>query len=395
MSIFMKKNVIAACLLTFSVLPMSLVHAASSTVIAGPSPATASTPKVAGNLAINDVAIVELVFVLDTTGSMGGLLEGTKTKIWSVVNDIMQKRHKQGIKVKVGLVAYRDRGDTYVTKVTPLSENLDNVYTELMALRAEGGGDTPEDVRTAMSDALTLIEWSPPTSKTSQIMFLVGDAPPHDDYQNVPSTISTTKSARQKGIIVNAIQCGDMRETTAPWRSIAQYGGGEYFAIAQNGGVQTISTPYDVELAALGEKIGGTYMAYGKRDERNMKQSKQAAMEMHVLAAAPAPAQADRAINKAINASAYDEADLVQKIETGSMSLAKIKDADLPDALQKLNPKDRQAKIDLTISERKTIRARILALSKQRDQYLAEQPRKNDKDSFDVTVSNALEKQIK
>jgi len=390
-----KRNLVTALLLALSATSLAHSHTNQIQSNAGQAPASISTQKSDSDPAINSAATVELVFVLDTTGSMGGLLEGAKTKIWSIVNGIMQKRSKQGIKVKVGLVAYRDRGDTYLTKVTPLSENLDDVYTALMALRAEGGGDTPEDVRTAMKDALTQVGWSAPSKKTSQIMFLVGDAPPHDDYQDVPSTVSTTKLARQKGIIVNTIQCGDMHETVAPWQDIAQYGGGEYFMIAQNGGVQTIATPYDVELAALGDKIGGTYLAYGKKDERTLKQSKQAAIEMHVLAAAPAPARADRAVNKAINASAYDESDLVQKIETGSVNMSKLKEEDLPDDLQKLKPEERQTKIDQTIAERKSIRARILVLSKQRDQFLSEKVYKNEKDGFDIKVSAALEKQIK
>jgi len=86
---------------------------------------------------------IELMFVLDTTGSMGGMLEGAKAKIWGIVNDLLQQRNLAGATVRVGLVAYRDRGDNYVTKVTPLSANLDAVYSQLMSFRAEGGGDTP------------------------------------------------------------------------------------------------------------------------------------------------------------------------------------------------------------------------------------------------------------
>src|SRR5437773_741682 len=65
---------------------------------------------------------LELVFALDTTGSMGGLIEGAKQKIWGIVNDVLKGQMAR--KVRVGLVAYRDRGDTYVTRVVPLSDDL-------------------------------------------------------------------------------------------------------------------------------------------------------------------------------------------------------------------------------------------------------------------------------
>src|ERR1051326_8491078 len=62
----------------------------------------------------NGKPTLEMVFVLDTTGSMGGLLEGAKQRIWGIVNEVMRSASHPA--VRVGLVAYRDRGDEYVTK---------------------------------------------------------------------------------------------------------------------------------------------------------------------------------------------------------------------------------------------------------------------------------------
>lgn len=339
---------------------------------------------------------IELMFVLDTTGSMGGMLEGAKAKIWGIVNDLLQQRNLAGATVRVGLVAYRDRGDNYVTKVTPLSANLDAVYSQLMSFRAEGGGDTPEDVRSAMAEAVRLGGWSAPGSHTSQIIFLVGDAPPHDDYRDMPATDTSVRNARQRGIVVNTIQCGDDPATRQAWRSAAQFGNGEYFAIAQDGGVEVLVTPYDQELARLGEQMGATYMAYGATDKRRASQSAQVAMESKVVAAAPAAAKADRALNKALNARAYDESDLVQQAETGKVALPKIAEAELPDALRSLPPAQRQAALDQAVDQRKALREKIMALSKQREQYLAKQrTERGSKNAFDTAVSEALAKQIK
>jgi len=70
---------------------------------------------------------LEMVFVLDTTGSMGGLIEGAKQRIWGIVNEVMQSESRPA--VRIGLVAYRDRGDQYVTQVLPLTNDLDKVGT--------------------------------------------------------------------------------------------------------------------------------------------------------------------------------------------------------------------------------------------------------------------------
>ncbi|HEY0062614.1 MAG TPA: vWA domain-containing protein [Telluria sp.] len=340
-------------------------------------------------------ATIELMFVLDTTGSMGGMLEGAKARIWGIVNGLLQQRKLAGATVRVGLVAYRDRGDNYVTRVTPLSTNLDAVYAQLMGFQAEGGGDTPEDVRSAMAEAVRLGGWSAPGSTTSQIIFLVGDAPPHEDYRDMPATDTSARNASRRGIVVNTIQCGDSPATRQAWLSAAQYGGGEYFAIAQNGGVEVLVTPYDQELAQLGGQMGATYMAYGASDKRRASQSAQVAMESSVVAAAAPAAKADRALNKALNTRAYDDNDLLQQAEAGKVALPQIADAELPDALRKLSPAARQAALDQAVAQRKALRERIVALSKQRDQYLKEHRSERSKGAFDVAVSEALAKQIK
>src|SRR5262245_4872243 len=66
---------------------------------------------------------VEVVFCLDTTGSMSGLIDAAKQKIWAISNQIASGNPTP--RVKIGLVAYRDRGDAYVTKITDLTDDLD------------------------------------------------------------------------------------------------------------------------------------------------------------------------------------------------------------------------------------------------------------------------------
>lgn len=345
----------------------------------------------------NKQKLLEIVFVLDTTGSMGGLIEGAKQKIWSIVNDVMQKKDRPG--VKIGLVAYRDNGDAYVTQVTTLTEDLDKVYSTLMDFRADGGGDTPENVRRALAEGVDKAGWTKTNTNVAQILFLVGDAPPQN-YSQEPDVLVTTAKAVRQNMIVNTIQCGAATDTRQIWQTIAQRGEGKYFAIAQDGGVQAISTPYDARLAELAGKIGNTYLAYGGglgingRQYRELQMTTQSATESKISADAPMTAQADRAMNKAINSVAYQN-DLIQAVENETVKLEQVKKEDLPDNLQKLSSADLKAEVDKRIEERKKIRTEILELSKKRDAFIkTERAKLGKQDGFDSAVSNALSEQM-
>jgi Mg-chelatase subunit ChlD len=342
---------------------------------------------------------LEMVFVLDTTGSMGGLIDGAKQRIWGIINEVMQTPSHPS--VRVGLVAYRDHGDQYVTQILPVTNDLDKVYTTLMDFRADGGGDGPEDVRQGLSDGVMKAGWSKPSADTAQVVFLVGDAPPHDDYAQEPDTLTTTASAVKSGMTVNTIQCGADDGTREVWQTIARRGEGRFFAIAQDGGVATVTTPYDARLSELGNKLGSTYLAYGGgageagRDYREVAAKRQADSETKVMGAAPAAAQADRAYNKALNKDAY-VGDLLQSIENGSVKLEEVKTEDLPDELQKLTPAERQKEVERRMAERKKMRDEIVSLSKQRDEYITAERKKSTggQSGFDSAVASALKEQM-
>ena len=122
---------------------------------------------------------VEVAFVLDTTGSMGGLIEGAKRKIWSIATAIVDSNPDADI--RMGLVAYRDIGDDYVTKKIELTTDIQDLYASLLELKARGGGAWPESVNEALDIVVNKLQWTS-GADTRRIVFLVGDAPPHMDY---------------------------------------------------------------------------------------------------------------------------------------------------------------------------------------------------------------------
>ena len=303
----------------------------------------------------------EIVFAIDTTGSMSGLLDGAKRRIWSIVNEIMQSSCRPD--VRIGLVAYRDRGDEYESQILPLTDDLDLVYQTLMSYAADGGGDTPEDVRRGLADAIGATGWSPAASGLAQIVFLVGDAPPHD-YADEASPEATCAAAVAKGIVIYTIQCGADGPTRSAWQAIARSGSGTYFAIPS---IQTVSaverTPYDGVLADLGAKLGETYTPYGSAEAQAANSAKQSKLEREVALRASRSTAADRAINKAVNASAYSE-DFLQGVENGEIDLVKVPQSDLPEDLRGLSPERLAKEVAKRIARRKQLRAAVLDISR-------------------------------
>ncbi len=343
---------------------------------------------------------VEVAFVLDTTGSMASLIEGAKRKIWSIATTIVDEN--PGADIRMGLVAYRDIGDEYVTRRVDLTTDIQDLYAQLLELRARGGGDWPESVNEALHEGITKLGWTQ-GPEVSRIVFLVGDAPPHMDYAQDVKYPEALKIARERDIVVNAVQAGEARDTMRVWREIAQMGNGQYIPIPQDGGkVVIIETPFDVEIIELQERLNGTVLPYGPRYQRSSVEQK-----TRQAAAAPAPMAADMAgyINKrsrGVPSSAEaitGGGDLVADVAAGRQQLNAVKEEELPDALRPMKPEARQEAIAQRMSERGTLNQRMTELVKKRDAFLAEKQKvasaAKPGDSFDRAVQNTLRAQIK
>ena len=351
----------------------------------------------AGAVAVTGKPVVEVAFVLDTTGSMGALIEGAKRKIWSIATAIVDAN--PDAEIRMGLVAYRDIGDEYVTKKFELTTDIQDLYANLLELRARGGGDWPESVNEALDVAVTKLSWTQ-GSEICRIMFLVGDAPPHMDYAQDTKYPELLRMARERGIVVNAVQAGSARDTERVWRTIAQMGHGRYIPIPQDGGhLVVIETPYDHEIIELQDEINGTVIPYGPRRQRSDVEHK-----TKQAGAAPAPVATEMAGFMSRNAARTSgevitgAGDLVADLKAGRQKLDAVKDDDLPDKLRNMPAAERQAFIDEQLAKRKALNERMATLVKQRDGYALEQAKKSPSrpaDSFDRAVADTLRAQVK
>lgn len=304
---------------------------------------------------------IDVVFVLDTTGSMGGLLEGAKQTIWSIANRLASGQPQPDI--RVGLVAYRDLGDEYVSRSFPLTRDLDTIHGQLGGLAAGGGGDTPEHVNQGLRDAIHGMSWER-GDNVLRLIFLVGDAPGHDEYADQMTGASLAAEARAAGITVNTVRCGDMAETAAAWQAIAQAGGGRFTTIAQDGGVIAVATPYDDALAELNRALASTELGWGdhaRKDASHRKARARAALSgSSAAAAASYSAKANR----------MNDEDLLTALDEGSVDLKRVDNALLPAPMQAMSATEQAAYVTEIRSKRSQLNEKILEVSKQRDRYI-------------------------
>ena len=336
---------------------------------------------------------IDVVFVLDTTGSMSGLIQTAKEKIWSIATTMASAQPTP--EIRIGLVAYRDRGDRYVTKLVDLSADLDSVYAKLMDFQADGGGDTPESVNKALYDAVHDMSWSQ-DEQAYQVIFLVGDAPPHMDYNEVryPAIVA---DALEKGIVINTIQCGGMSTTVAPWTQIASLGHGKFFQVDQAGGAVAFTTPYDDKIAELSAKLDDTRLYYGTEEQKARMKSKVAATDKLQASASVAVLARRGVFNASVGgrANLLGENELVEAFTNGTVSLDEIEADALPAALKPMARAEQKAYVAGLATKRDDLKRRIRALSEDRDSYLEKKVEEAGglKDSLDQQLYEAVKEQ--
>ena len=326
-------------------------------------PPPTNLPQGSGLIAIERPRI-EAVFVLDTTGSMSGLINGAKQKIWSIVNQMSNANITP--EIKIGLIGYRDRGDQYVTNRFDLTNDIDALYGNLQHFEAQGGGDTPESVNQALHEAVTRMSWSR-DQDVYRVVFLVGDAPPHMDYRDDVPYPRSVEMAAAKGIYINTIQCGKMSETREIFASIAKLGGGQFASISQDGAMVATHTPMDEELAKLNVALAKTVVTYGAESDKKELKGKVGRM----LKAAPS-AVASRLsyFSKHGGKTNSGRADLVAALDGDEVALSELSTEELPTEMQAMNASEREKYVRTKALKRSEIKSKIVTLAESRDEYL-------------------------
>lgn len=338
-----------------------------------------------------DLPHLDVMFVLDTTGSMGGLLAAAKGRIWSIAAHLAAGTPRPV--VRIGLVAYRDLTDAYIAKHLDLSENLDTVFTQLSSFEAEGGGDGPEHIGLALAEAVSRSSWSD-SGRSLRLVFLVGDAPSHD-YGDGVTTRVWAKEAEKRSVVINTIQCGTDPATTREFQMIAEIAHGSFMSTGAAGDVEVVETPYDEEVARLSRELRSYALVAGPEAAQ-----REARTTLDAARALSPASEADRLSFRAKGAagsSAEGAMDLLGTAHAGAIdladnpaALARLSDAELPDALRRVPERDRAAFVQETARKKQATVEALLELTKKRDEWLS----KNEpKTGFDAKLLEVVKAQ--
>jgi len=169
---------------------------------------------------------LDVVLVLDSTGSMKWIITETKRKMARLIRVI-----KRLVPIaRVGIVAYRDKGEDFLTRKHPLTINIGRLQKFLDQLEAEGGGDPPEAVEEGLRVAIEEMRWR---KKAKKVIILVGDAPPHE--ADLPRALHLVRKFRSMGGFVSAIDTTHEANDESFSRYDDSYVLSEFVKIAQEG----------------------------------------------------------------------------------------------------------------------------------------------------------------
>jgi uncharacterized FlgJ-related protein len=335
---------------------------------------------------------VDLVICLDVSGSMQGLIDSAKLKLWDIVNELGTV--KPTPKLRVALYSYGGQGGEYTAangytrKEVDLTTDLDKVYEKLNALRITGH----EEYVTGVSKrALTEQDFSK-EKNALKVIFVCGNESASQD-PNV-KLADLAKLTKEMDVIVNTIYCGPENDDIAPgYKAVAEQCGGRFASINMDKAKHTVvATPFDKELNDLSGKLNGTYLFYGKAHEE--LKLNQGIQDENAKKAAPG-AGAARAATKGGDLYRNTQ-DVIDKLaEDPKFDVSKLKDDELPAELKKLTPEERTALIKKKTEERAELQKQIKDLATKRAKHIEEETRKAPKDEKEKSLDEALKATIR
>jgi len=332
---------------------------------------------------------VQLAILLDTSGSMEGLIEQAKTQLWKIVNELSRaSKRGESINLEVALFEYgkdsipQDEG--YLRMILPFTTDLDKISDELFKLRTNGGEEyCGEVIRSAVKN----LNWSK-DDENLKIIFIAGNEP---FTQGEFHYKTSCYKAETKGIIVNTIFCGNYQEgISTKWKDGADLTNGRYMNIDHNQQIVHISAPQDRILIKLGIKLNTTYIGYGIRGKAKKEmQQEQDANAMSLDEAV----MADRAIVKGSKQYKNSSWDLVDAESEGKVKVEELSENELPEEMKEMTVEERKRYLNEKVKERETIQKEINELNEARRIYVAEKMEEMGDNTLDAVMIKAIRAQ--
>ena len=336
---------------------------------------------------------IQAAILLDVSNSMDGLIEQAKAQLWTMVN-VMGKAKCNGETPQIEIALYeygRDNNDLkkgYVKQIIPFTSDLDNLSQKLFQLTTNGG---QEYCGYVIHTSLNELNWDT-TSSNYKVIFISGN---EDFLQgNISYTLACTE-AKNKGVIVNTIYCGDrLQGIKEHWNLLGECGNGSFTNINSDAKPEDIPTPYDSTLITLNNKLNATYIYYGAAGKG--KKELQGSMDVANLTV-NSYAGVNRAVAKASPGTYKNSTwDLVDAKEDDKKILDKVDFKTLPDSLQKKSKAELEVMVNQKSKERAGIQKEMQDVNTKREVYIAaEKIKKAKAGNHSQTLESEVEKIIR
>jgi len=333
---------------------------------------------------------IQMAILLDTSGSMEGLIEQAKSQLWRIVNEMtLAKKGGQRPDMEVALFEYGKSSipasEGYLRMIVPLSNDLDRISEELFKLKTNGGDEFCGQVIQASTQSL---QWSPDHDHL-KVIVIAGNEP----FTQGPVDYRVAcKEAVARGITINTIFCGNYdKGVKTNWKDGADLADGRYMNIDQNQKMVHVGAPQDEEILRLGQELNKTYIAYGRAGAA--KKERQSEQDSLAFSMAPG-VMLERAVTKSSKQYQNKAWDLVDAEIAGEVDVAEVKDEDLPQEMRGMTIEERKQYVEGRKKERKALQEEINRLNKERRLYVENQ-RKNlsETQTLDQAVIKALKSQ--
>ena len=334
---------------------------------------------------------IKVALLLDTSGSMDGLIDQAKAQLWEIVNQLSFAKHgTKNPDLYIALYEYGndniEASDGFIRKIIDFSNDLDLISEKLFALTTNGGSEyCGAVIQTSLDD----LEWGKKEDDLN-LIFIAGN---EAFTQGRVSYIDATDNANEKEVTVNTIFCGNYQNgISGKWKSGATRTNGEYFAIDHNQKQVYVVTPFDDIIIQLNVKLNKTYINYGRQGSRKM--ALQATQDSNAMAVNEEVA-VKRAVSKSNRMYSNSSWDLVDAVKDKNFEYEEVKAETLPKELQGKTTAELKKYVEKQATERIAIQEQINTLNKQRIVYIAKQQAGNKVDNLENALISTIKTQAK
>jgi hypothetical protein len=336
---------------------------------------------------------IQAAILLDVSSSMEGLIEQAKAQLWNMVNTMGKAKCPGDLAPKIEIALYEygrttnDAKAGYVKQINGFISNLDSLSQNLFSLKTNGGDEFCGHV---IYSSLQELKWDA-APENYKVVFIAGN---EDFLQGDIQYSRSCTEAKQKGVIVNTIYCGDrMQGIKEHWNLAGECGNGSFTNINQDAKTEEIPTPYDSMIYVMNNKLNGTYINYGYRGGELLEKQK----TMDALNTTASKSAGIKRIQAKSNAGVYQNGDwdLVDAKANGGLDFKKLDKKVLPDSLKNKSAAEIEKIVDEKAKERTNIQKEIITLNTQRDAYIVNEKKNVANKSNAATLETEVEKIIK